>query len=104
MSAPPASMAKHHISTLPSNPELALSLPSSSSVSRLHCQLSLRHDGTVWLEDLGSANGTWLGDQRLPPHVPTPLTPGSCFFAGRLPLLLDRGGNEDSGLAARRPR
>ncbi|HBP21112.1 MAG TPA: hypothetical protein DEA08_25410, partial [Planctomycetes bacterium] len=46
------------------NPELALSLPSSSSVSRLHCQLSLRHDGTVWLEDLGSANGTWLGDQR----------------------------------------
>ena len=81
--------------------DLELSLPSSSSVSRLHCQLNLRHDGTVWLEDLGSANGTWLGDQRLPPHVPTPLAPGSCFFAGRLPLLLDRGGNEDRGLAAR---
>jgi pSer/pThr/pTyr-binding forkhead associated (FHA) protein len=30
-----------------------------STVSRLHARLSLRRDG-VWIEDLGSREGTWI--------------------------------------------
>jgi CheY-like chemotaxis protein len=33
-------------------------------ISRRHCLLSLR-DGDIWVEDLGSLNGTFLNDQRI---------------------------------------
>lgn len=35
------------------------------SISRLHCSLSLRPDGSIVIGDLGSANGTSVNDQLL---------------------------------------
>lgn len=35
-----------------------------SEVSRCHCSVIGNEDG-AWLEDLGSANGTWVNDQRV---------------------------------------
>ena len=35
------------------------------SVSRLHCSLSLRSGGSIVIADVGSANGTYVNDQRL---------------------------------------
>jgi len=34
-------------------------------VSRRHAALEIRRDGTVWLSDLQSTNGTFVGGQRL---------------------------------------
>ena len=34
-------------------------------VSRRHASLEVRRDGTVWLEDLGSTNGTFVNGQRI---------------------------------------
>jgi len=42
------------------------------SVSRRHAQLRIADDGTVTIEDLGSANGSFVGSQRISgsqPHV-----------------------------------
>ena len=42
------------------------------SVSRRHAQLRIADDGTVTIEDLGSANGSFVGSQRIngsQPHV-----------------------------------
>jgi diguanylate cyclase (GGDEF)-like protein len=44
-------------------------------ISREHCRLSLR-DGGVWIEDLGSTNGTWVNGRRLPSRVDVPLVSG----------------------------
>lgn len=38
-------------------------------VSRVHARL-WRKNNQLWIEDLGSSNGTWLNDVRLAPHVP----------------------------------
>ncbi len=56
------------------------------SVSRRH---AIVHGGRhPRIEDLGSANGTRLGNQRLPPHVPTPIPPGSVIEIGDALLVL----------------
>jgi hypothetical protein len=34
-------------------------------VSRRHASIRVDADGVVWLKDLGSTNGTWLGGNRL---------------------------------------
>jgi hypothetical protein len=43
------------------------------SVSRLHCSLTLRGDGTVLIADVGSANGTYLNQELLGPDEARPL-------------------------------
>jgi pSer/pThr/pTyr-binding forkhead associated (FHA) protein len=40
------------------------------NVSRLHAQLELRSEGVI-VTDLGSTNGTFVGESRLEPGVPT---------------------------------
>ncbi|TCT22780.1 ATP-binding cassette domain-containing protein [Thiobaca trueperi] len=45
----------------------------SPLISREHARLILADDG-VWLEDLGSINGTWINGQRV--TKPVPLRPG----------------------------
>jgi sigma-B regulation protein RsbU (phosphoserine phosphatase) len=63
---------------------------SGRAVSRHHARIA-RNDGAFLIEDLDSSNGTYLNGQRLPPHVPTPLTErdslqiGPYVFALRLP-------------------
>ncbi len=56
-------------------------------VSKRHCEVTLREDGTAWVEDLGSTNGTWL---RLRPHGslirvhgPMAVHPGFVLRVGR---------------------
>ncbi len=43
----------------------------SGSVSRRHARVSVEGD-TVWVEDLGSKNGTWVGGQRTTSRVAVP--------------------------------
>ncbi len=57
-----------------------LCLAMDPSVSGRHARL-VREGQTFWLEDRGSRNGTFLGDQRLGERVP--IGPGSTFMTGR---------------------
>lgn len=34
-------------------------------VSNHHCRITHNDDDTVWIEDLGSMNGTWVNDLRV---------------------------------------
>lgn len=47
------------------------------------------HDGGWYVEDLGSTNGTWLGDVRVSDPVPVPL--GTPVRVGQTTLELRRG-------------
>ena len=60
-----------------------LTLP-DSSLSGLHFELSLRGEH-VWLKDLGSTNGTWLGDHRV---GEVGLPPRATFTAGQCRIQL----------------
>jgi pSer/pThr/pTyr-binding forkhead associated (FHA) protein len=51
------------------------------TISRQHCRFTLR-DGRVWVEDLGSRNGTGLNGERL--NGAQPLTDGDVFQVGHL--------------------
>lgn len=60
----------------------------SAEVSRRHCQLLLRPDG-VYLEDLGSANGTFLDGVRVPRNSPTYARPGARLDVGPARFLVE---------------
>ena len=53
------------------------------AASRRHCAFTLRH-GRVWVEDLGSCNGTFLNGTRV--HGAQPLNAGDRLEVGRLPF------------------
>jgi len=54
-------------------------------VSRHHCKIHQR--GSAYLvEDVGSANGTFLGGQRLTPYLPHVLDDGVELQVGRVKL------------------
>jgi DNA-binding winged helix-turn-helix (wHTH) protein len=57
----------------------------SATVSRRHARLVVEGD-RVTLEDLGSKNGTFVGEQRI--TVPTPLPDGASFRVGRVHMTL----------------
>ncbi len=69
--------------------ECGLVLAEDSRVSTRHAKLE-RREGLLWLEDLGSTNGTFLGSQRV--NSPIPVAPGVCFTLGRtlVEILPDR--------------
>lgn len=46
-------------------------------VSRQHAAIAVGADGTPTIEDLGSANGTFVAGERVVPRQPRPLPPGS---------------------------
>jgi len=54
-------------------------------VSRSHARI-LRRNGNVIVEDLGSANGTFINGQRLPPRVPKALQDNDQLHLGTLPI------------------
>jgi len=54
-------------------------------VSRRHARI-LQKGGKVYIEDVGSANGTFLNDQRLMPYLPYPLKGGDRVRVGKLEL------------------
>ena len=40
-------------------------LGGDTAASRLHAQISQDEDGRVYVEDLGSTNGTWVNQHRV---------------------------------------
>jgi predicted component of type VI protein secretion system len=60
----------------------------SSQVSRNHCRITLGDDA-VYVEDLGSANGTLVDGQALPAHQPTSISPGAHLVVGPAEFLID---------------
>jgi len=54
-------------------------------VSRRHARIT-REGGELFLEDLGSVNGTFLNGKRLTPYLPHPLQTGDEIMVGRLVL------------------
>jgi predicted component of type VI protein secretion system len=57
------------------------------SVSREHARITAHGDGYL-VEDVGSKNGTWLGDERVT-TMPVPLTSGATLLVGDVPLLIE---------------
>jgi DNA-binding winged helix-turn-helix (wHTH) protein len=55
-------------------------------VSRRHARIDVRGDQAM-LEDLGSKNGTFVGEQEAPVTAPVPLADGATFRLGRILLL-----------------
>ncbi|MFN7133101.1 MAG: FHA domain-containing protein, partial [Myxococcales bacterium] len=66
-------------------------------VSRQHCKLYVAEDGQVWVEDLGSANGSFVDGQQI--AGPTPLGEASELRIGESSVKLARR----SAAAPRRP-
>ena len=60
----------------------------SSQVSRAHCRITLGED-TVYVEDLGSANGTLVDGKLLVAHQPTSVVPGAKLVVGPAEFLID---------------
>src|SRR3954465_14724198 len=56
-----------------------------TSVSRRHARLTVE-SGRVMIEDLGSANGTFVGGQRLAPNTPAPVSPNQPVRIGDVEL------------------
>lgn len=54
-------------------------------VSRRHCRV-FEEDGDYYVEDLGSANGTFLNGERLTPYLPHLLREGDRLQLGRVEL------------------
>ncbi len=70
---------------------------SDTSLSRQHASLELV-SGEVWVEDLGSTNGTWIEDVEIERHK---MTPGEELTLGAVSLTIHKLGADegaDSGL------
>ena len=66
-------------------PEIDLAPPPvDPGVSRFHAVLERRRDGAWVLRDMGSTNGTFLGDEPapIPPHIDVPLADGDRIRVG----------------------
>jgi diguanylate cyclase (GGDEF)-like protein len=58
-----------------------------NTVSRHHAVISINQEGTAWVTDLGSTNGTFIDGKRLPIHTPVMIEDGSRLQVGSLILL-----------------
>jgi FHA domain len=56
-------------------------------VSQVHAR-AIDRDGTLWIEDLGSRNGTFVDGEQV--HEPTPVAKGSRVQVGETVLEVDR--------------
>ncbi|MBN1562621.1 MAG: FHA domain-containing protein [Anaerolineae bacterium] len=70
-------------------PEIDLTIYNAYAmgVSRRHALIRSSPDGYT-IEDLGSANGTWVNENRLPPHKPHALGSGDQIRIGHLVLFV----------------
>ena len=57
-------------------------------VSRKHCEF-FGEEGSVFVRDLGSTNGTLLGGELLETHVKTPIAPGAVVQVGSLKFRIE---------------
>ena len=51
------------------NPSLVDIVTAHESCSRVHARIAFDNNGTPWLKCLGSANGTFVNEKRLPPEA-----------------------------------
>lgn len=58
------------------------------SVSRMHCSISVRADGSVIVADLGSANGTFVNQRALTPDEACNLNIGDVISVGDFKLTV----------------
>ena len=58
-----------------------ISIPFDTQISRRHAMLRVSPDGQLYLSDVGSLNGTFIGSDRI--VEPTPLYEGQFFRLGR---------------------
>ena len=68
-------------------------------VSRRHAVILISRSMYL-LQDLGSTNGTWLNEQRLPPHIPRTLNSGDLIRLGQVRIHVAFHGSkqgQDSG-------
>lgn len=72
-------------------PDLDLSMDGGleKGVSRRHAKI-VYQGGEFYIEDVGSANGTFLNDRRLTPYLPYPLKAGDTIQLGELRLVVKR--------------
>lgn len=63
------------------------------SVSRRHALVSVR-GGRLYITDLGSTNGTWMGGKRLEPNCAEPVTGPVMLGNGNISLEPDTGKNQ----------
>lgn len=62
-------------------------------VSRQHILL-LRRNGTIYIQDNGSRNGTMVDERRIPPKQPIPLSSGQVIELGREAFYFFAAGNK----------
>eukprot|EP00571_Detonula_confervacea_P001163 CAMPEP_0172315162 /NCGR_PEP_ID=MMETSP1058-20130122/24288_1 /TAXON_ID=83371 /ORGANISM="Detonula confervacea, Strain CCMP 353" /LENGTH=170 /DNA_ID=CAMNT_0013029185 /DNA_START=38 /DNA_END=546 /DNA_ORIENTATION=+ len=51
------------------DPSLVDVVTAHESCSRVHARIAFDNNGTPWLRDLGSGNGTFVNERRLPPEA-----------------------------------
>lgn len=61
--------------------ECDINIPFDTQISRQHALLRITPDNALWLLDVGSLNGTFVGDLRV--EKPTRLQRGQLFRLGR---------------------
>ncbi len=68
-------------------------------ISGQHARFELYPSGAVFVEDLGSSNGTWVGSDRIRPNVRTEIPPGTpVALSSQLVVVVDqphRSGSAD---------
>ena len=73
----------HFVFTIGRGAGNTLRLPLDRNVSTRHARI-VREGRTHWLEDLGSRNGTYIGDSRIDSRIP--IGAGTTFTVGRTEL------------------
>lgn len=61
---------------------------SSKSVSRRHARI-LKRENSVFLEDLGSVNGTFINGKKLDPYITEILSDGDVLQVGKIPIEIE---------------
>ena len=62
---------------------------SSTTVSSEHARFDVAPDGRVTVRDLGSTNGTWIGDRAVVATVDAVVDPGAVVRLGAMHLMLE---------------
>jgi pSer/pThr/pTyr-binding forkhead associated (FHA) protein len=73
-------------------------LSADGTVSRNHATLTVQGDRVI-IEDLGSSNGTKVGDRRIGPNQPTEATHGTPLRFGNWRLMLELASGMGTGSA-----
>lgn len=60
---------------------------SDPDISRIHLIVTLKHD-RIWIEDQGSANGTFVNDQKIPAQKTVSVEPGDKVKVGKSEIYL----------------